>query len=569
MKLRILGLVLAMCCPVMGAQADTNNGTAPQTQKQKLIARLPAGSTTVLDQAYVEGAKPGSRPDSKQTLDLYVPAGKGPFPVVLWIHGGGWHGGDKEGGAGLALQFVPAGFALASVDYRYTYDAAFPAQIEDCNAALVWLRKHAEQYHLDADLVGVAGHSAGAHLAALMAVTGDGPQYTRDNVSVRVQAAVCWAGPFDLDRVRGQWPTNMFAWNPKDPFNQTFFPGGAYDEDFARKASPVSYIHAGVPPMLIVHGGKDTVVPLGQASAFAASAEKAGAKVTFRVDPDHGHDVMNDAATKEAIAFFKRTIVRPDPLAPDYSAAPLQNWEGKFEAFQFKVLAEDGHVLPYRYYRPSHLEAGQKYPLVLFLHGAGERGIDNRLQFFRFGETVKFWEKYPCFVIAPQCPPKSGGRDGESVWVQTGFGDPEHTMKSVPPWPMRLAMKLLDQTIAENAANVDMDRIYVTGLSMGGFGTWDILQREPGRFAAAMPVCGGADLAYARQLAQVPLWVFHGSADTTVQPRRSRDMVAALTAVGGHPKYTEYPNVGHDCWSRTYSNPEVWDWLFAQTLNKH
>ncbi|MEI9960259.1 MAG: alpha/beta hydrolase [Limisphaerales bacterium] len=119
-------------------------------------------------------------------LDLYVPAGNGSFPLVIWIHGGGWHGGDKEtSGASLALQFLPHGFALASLDYRYTYDAPFPAQIEDCNKALVWLRLNAKKYHLDPDRVGVVGHSAGAHLAALMAATGDGHQFSKDATSVR------------------------------------------------------------------------------------------------------------------------------------------------------------------------------------------------------------------------------------------------------------------------------------------------------------------------------------------------------------------------------------------------
>lgn len=135
-------------------------------------------------------------------------------------------------------------------------------------------------------------------------------------------------------------------------------------------------------------------------------------------------------------------------------------------------------------------------------------------------------------------------------------------MKSLPPWPMQMAMKLLDQTIAGNP--VDLNRVYVTGLSMVGFATWDILQREPNKFAAAIPVCGGADLSFAGKLAHIPIWVFHGSVDATVQPRRSREMVAVLMAAGGYPKYTEYPGVGHDCWGATYSNPDVWDWLFTQ-----
>ncbi len=197
-----------------------------------------------------------------------------------------------------------------------------------------------------------------------------------------------------------------------------------------------------------------------------------------------------------------------------------------------------------------------------FFHGAGERGLDYRYQFFRFGSVTKFWEKYPCFVIAPHCPPV-GNQDGQSTWVQTGFGDPSHTMKSQPIWPLDLAMKALDKTIAENP--IDTKRVYVTGLSMGGFATWEILQREPEKFAAAVPVSGGADISFAGKLKNIPLWVFHGSDDTTVLPKRSRDMVAALEAVGGHPKYTEYPGIGLDAWSPTYGNHAVWDWLFSQT----
>ena len=267
------------------------------------------------------------------------------------------------------------------------------------------------------------------------------------------------------------------------------------------------------------------------------------------------HAQTNDSATNAV-------QVPPNPLAPDYAIAPLKDWEKKFTAFQFRTLEENGHVLPYRIYQPAQLEPGKKYPLVLFFHGAGERGLDNRYQFYRFRDVTNFWEKHPCIIIAPQCPPRVGNKDGESTWVQTGFGNPSHTMKTQPTWPMALAMKLLEKTIAENP--VDTNCVYVTGLSMGGFATWEILQREPNKFAAAMPVCGGADLSFASKLAPIPIWVFHGDADTTVLPRRSRDMVAALTAAGGHAKYTEYPGVGHGAWTPTYSNPEVWDWLFAQ-----
>jgi len=275
----------------------------------KLIGQLPAGSSHFQDITYVDNAQPGKDPDSAQTLDLFVPPGNGPFPLIIWIHGGGWHGGGKEtSGIGLAKSFLPKGFALASLDYRFVQDACFPAQIDDCDSALVWLRKNAAQYRLDPDHVGVVGHSAGAHLAALMAVTGDGSQFSHDSVSVRVQAAVCWATPADLDRDRGKWPAKSVLFNPKDPLFK-LFPNGTYAAAFARMASPASYVHAGVPPMLILHGGKDDLVPIGQAQAFADNLKKAGVDVTFRIDPERGHGVMCDAATQEAIAFFQRTLL--------------------------------------------------------------------------------------------------------------------------------------------------------------------------------------------------------------------------------------------------------------------
>ncbi|MBS1606428.1 MAG: dienelactone hydrolase family protein [Bacteroidetes bacterium] len=259
---------------------------------------------------------------------------------------------------------------------------------------------------------------------------------------------------------------------------------------------------------------------------------------------------------------IREAAAQPDPEHPDFAAAPLQSWEQPFRDFAFHAWREDGHVLPYRLYTPPGIEPGKKYPLVIFFHGAGERGVDNRYQFFRFAPWL-FWQKYPCYVIAPQCPPRpAGGPDGEDVWVQTAFGAPEHTMKAVPSWPMRLAMAAIHSTIAANP--IDMDRIYVTGLSMGGFATWEFLQREPGLVAAAAPVCGGADTAYAPSMKNIPIWVFHGGADNTVLPKRSRDMVAALEHAGGHPKYTEFPGVGHGAWAKTYPDSAVWEWLFAQ-----
>jgi acetyl esterase/lipase len=314
----LLGFFAVAACSAL-AQNPSTPPLTPEEKAQhekleleKSIAQLPAGSSHFEGITYVDPAQPGKEPDSRQTLDLFVPPGTGPFPLIVWIHGGGWHGGGKENsGISLAKSFLPKGFALAAIDYRYVQDGSFPAQIDDCNAALIWLRKNAAQYHLDPAHVGVAGHSAGAHLAALMAVTGDGTQFSKDpSANVRVQAAVCWATPADLDRDRGQWPAKSIMFNPRDPLFK-LYPNGVYDGAFARTASPASYVHAGICPMLILHGGKDDLVPVGQAQAFADALKKAGVDVTFRIDPERGHGVMSAAATDEAIQFFQRTLGPP------------------------------------------------------------------------------------------------------------------------------------------------------------------------------------------------------------------------------------------------------------------
>jgi len=253
----------------------------------------------------------------------------------------------------------------------------------------------------------------------------------------------------------------------------------------------------------------------------------------------------------------------PDPLHPDYDIAPKESWEAKFDTFTFHKFEEGGHVLPYRLHAPDPIEPGKKYPLVIFMHGAGERGIDNRIQLRNFRSTVEFWKKYPCFVFAPLCPRRD--QAPEAVWVDTPFGSGVgHTMKEQPTWPMRLALAAIDQFIATHP--VDRQRIYVTGLSMGGFATWEILQRRGDTIAAAVPVCGGADTSFASKLSSIPIWVTHGDADDIVPVSRSRDIVAAIKAAGGNPKYTEFPSVKHDAWTYTYSNPEIWDWMFSQVI---
>jgi len=232
------------------------------------------------------------------------------------------------------------------------------------------------------------------------------------------------------------------------------------------------------------------------------------------------------------------------------------DYRGRYEACQH--VDADGAKLLYRLLKPTQYDSQVKYPLVLFLHGAGERGDDNIRQLvhgmndFASDETMA---KYPCFVVAPQCPK-------EQKWVDVNWSATGHAMPARAADPLRLTMEAI--AALEKQFSIDPARIYVTGLSMGGYGSWDAIARYPDRFAAAAPICGGGDPAQAGRFAQLPVWAFHGGKDGVVKPQRSREMVEAIKAAGGTPKYTEYPDAGHDSWTATYKDPEFFAWLFAQ-----
>ncbi|GIW98623.1 MAG: hypothetical protein KatS3mg111_1956 [Pirellulaceae bacterium] len=228
------------------------------------------------------------------------------------------------------------------------------------------------------------------------------------------------------------------------------------------------------------------------------------------------------------------------------------------ELFEPREYADaEGNVLRYRLLKPKDFDPDRKYPLVLFLHGAGERGDDNVAQ-LKHG-MAEFCEPgrrqaYPCYVLAPQCP--TGDK-----WANLDWRSTEVTQPTEPTLPMKLTLELLDQMI--DSAAVDKTRIYITGLSMGGFGTWDAIARRPSFFAAAVPICGGGDLRTAPRIKDLPIWCFHGAQDPVVPVELSRKMIQALRDAGGSPRYTEYPEAAHDSWTQTYADPELYRWLFA------
>ena len=224
-----------------------------------------------------------------------------------------------------------------------------------------------------------------------------------------------------------------------------------------------------------------------------------------------------------------------------------------------KFVNDKGDTLNYRLLNPDY-DTLRRYPLVIFLHGSGERGKDNESQ-LKWGvmnfATDQSMILHPAFVMAPQCPENQGWshfkNNGNSMEMQ---------LLGTPSKPMELVIQLIHQMAKK--LPVDTTRIYITGLSMGGFGTFDAIERYPDLFAAAVPVCGGGDVSKAALIAHVPIWIFHGSEDAAVNPKLSLDMVEALTKAGAHPGFTLYPGVGHFSWLAAYSDPHMMEWMFRQ-----
>ncbi len=222
----------------------------------------------------------------------------------------------------------------------------------------------------------------------------------------------------------------------------------------------------------------------------------------------------------------------------------------------------------YQVFVPAQWDASRKWPVILFLHGAGERGEDGLLQTqVGIASAIRTTvDRFPCIVVLPQCR--------KNIWW------PDAAMEAQ-------ALKALEVSIKEFKG--DPDRVYLTGLSMGGFGTWSFANKYPGRFAALAPICGGvkrpgrvpptpgdplADpkidpyAAVAQKVGKTPVWIFHGGADTTVPPSESRNMNEVLQAAGGNVRYTEYPKVGHNSWDKAYAEPEFMTWLLSQHRNR-
>jgi predicted peptidase len=241
-----------------------------------------------------------------------------------------------------------------------------------------------------------------------------------------------------------------------------------------------------------------------------------------------------------------------------------QNPETDLSQYQKKFFADKGDTLLYRVLYPQNFDPSKKYPLIVFLHGSGERGNDNEKQLAHGAKLFlrsDIRRDYPAIVIFPQCPEKVG-------WANYRLTDSSGKrnfvlMKDQPPTiPMLLLEKLIDDY--KNNQPVNKKRIYVGGLSMGGMGTFEITRRNPKLFAAAFPICGAADASSAKSLRKMGWWIFHGAKDDVVPPGSSIEMAAALKKEKAKVRFTLYPEANHNSWDSAFAEKDLMPWMFSQ-----
>lgn len=250
-----------------------------------------------------------------------------------------------------------------------------------------------------------------------------------------------------------------------------------------------------------------------------------------------------------SLVFVLALACGPLLLAGDIEPAP-----GEQVAVHLQVTV-DGDTprtveVPFLLYVPEDYQAaGEPYPLVLFLHGAGERGDGSEEQLPNVAKhgppkQVAAGRQFPFILVSPQC----------------SYAEP-----NVPRgWQADQLLALLDKL--EQQLNVDTKRIYLTGLSMGGFGSWRLASAAPERFAAVAPICGGGNPQDVTALVDVPLWAFHGAKDPVVKLEATTNCIEAIREAGGHPRLTVYPEATHDSWTETYDNPMFYEWLLGERL---
>ncbi len=279
------------------------NATAAQWVKtiSKNDSQIPDGTVVLKDVPYVTNGH------ERQKLDLLLPPSEEKLPLLVWVHGGGWEAGDKADR--VFYRFLNQGFAVASINYRFSQHAIYPAQIEDCKAAIRWLRAHAEEFNFDAEKMGAGGASAGGHLVALLAATGhtrmfDKGEYLEE--SSRIQAACDFFGPTDFNDYDFQ--DTIFKDYDNSPLSKLVGGSMAQKTALLSLASPLCFVTSTHAPIIIIHGNRDNLVPLNQSQRYLGALAQVNVESTLLIIDNQGHGFDGENYWREISTFFEKKL---------------------------------------------------------------------------------------------------------------------------------------------------------------------------------------------------------------------------------------------------------------------
>jgi acetyl esterase/lipase len=540
-----------------------------------VAAFLPALLPAQPDSLYLyEGSGPGAKPSDKaeswivnpqdgvrlvkdvQRPQLYVhhPARPSGASVLICPGGGYFAIALDHEGHQLARWFTERGITAFVLKYRLPSEELMSEPhmrpLQDAQQALRLIRRNAAGWGLDPGKVGIMGFSAGGHLAAT-AGTHFGRQVGEladPSVSVRPDFMI-----LIYPMISFELP--LLASGEANALNSSLL-GENPSPELIREYSNEHHVSPETPPTFLLLAADDFLNP-GQSMAFFEALRRNQVPAELHVYGQGGHGFSLTQRGRGHVEQWDGLLegwLRDRRLYQPFDA---------YERRSFR--SSSGFELPYRILYPEGYDPQRRYPLVLFLHGRGESGKDNEKQLThvasRFLDPAQR-RAFPAIVVFPQCPE-------ESYWAQARVDRSSAPVRfefdyTLPPTPPLAAVMELMSDMADNQ-DIDPQRIYVTGLSMGGMGSFEIAHRMPGFFAAAAPVCGAGDAQrYGKSARDLPFWIFHGDADAVVSVEESRAMAAKLRALKAPLRYTEYPGVNHNSWDYAYAEPALWVWMFEQ-----
>ena len=503
----------------------------------------PGSETWNWDEVYLEKSDwntPMVYNVSKPSLEVYEPEiAKKNGTAVIIAPGGAFMGlSIKNEGTDVAKYLTDKGITAFVLRYRLMHaltdnpvqelnkmwgtkefndkaSATIPLSIADGKAAIAYVRSHAGELGIAPNRIGIMGFSAGGTVTASAAFN-----YTPEN--------------------KPDFVAPIYAFMPEMLMGKT---------------------DSTAPPMFLAVANDDGLQLASHSLDLYSRWTKAKAPVELHVyeKGDHGFGMRKQMLPSDGwIERFSEWLDNKGFYKPyDFS---LELYERK----QFD--AGNGNSLPYRVLYPENYDANKKYPLVVLLHGSGERGSDNEAQLTHGGKLFineQNRKDFPAIVIFPQCPKNSSWNTATTDRTKTPPEREFNYSSTQPNWPLKAVTDLVNSLIEEDL--VDKKRVYLTGLSMGGFGTFEAVGRNPKMFAAAMPICGGGDVnAFDKKFKNYPFWVFHGDDDKAVDVKYSRQMVNKLKQVGARVKYSEYAGVGHNSWDNAFAEPQFLKWMFDQ-----